>query len=761
MNYKTYYLLIILVFPQIVFGNLSLPVFFIDNQGQYNNQEILYSSLNNALQIKKDEIQFSDIKLHFNHSNAQTIMEGREKQNSSISFIKGKDAEKWKSKIVCYQQIVFHDLYPQIDLIVTGLKENKIELQWLVNPGGNPNDISIQTNNNAFLSSYNEQESICSGNSELIISNLKAYQGSKEISIQAQINADHVLKYDVAKFDHNNKLIIDPVLSDISASGFFGGTADDDCQSIIEGRNGDIYIAGTTSSTGIFGNTVGYDTSANGYSDGYVACFNEDLTVLKYYTLIGGSNTDFVFNMAQNANGVVYVAGTTLSSDFPTTSNCYDNKCGNSGTCDYDGSFYYNDAVIFAFDETLSTLLYSTYLGGSKREYGYGISLTKTGNPIVIGWTESSNFPISSGAYDNSFNSGTDDTYITILDSSLSSINASTYIGGSAYDFGYFAYENTHAAIVAFSTTSSTNYPTTSNAYDKTQNGDYDIAVSVFSSNLSSLKASTFIGGSAKEKMYGAITDSKSNAIVAGYSASSNYPTSSGVVGSNFSGVNDQVLSVLDSTLSNIASTYIGGTGDDRAYDVRLDKEGNPVITGYTYSSDFPIKGNAYDSSYSAGEDAVIVNFHSLNLDTITTTYLGGTGDDEAQALLCHSNGDIYVVGTTNSTDFPVLNSYDQTTNGNHDVFVTRFGSLVTTIKQVQKSTLNNYSVNENALSFSIKEPAYIGYDIYTIDGKLIQQNSIGFVTEGNYNFQLPTSHNNIYILNLRMGEKIKSVKIF
>lgn len=738
----------------------SLPTFFIKNKGQFSKSDILYSSLSTAFQIKKNELVFSGIHLHFNNTNPTTTIEGKLIQPVSVSFIKGNNSKNWKTNIECYQQIIFRDLYPHIDLIVTGLEREQIEFQWIIKPKGDPGTINIAVSGGS-ISMLKDQQIIYSKstNQHIVISQLKAYQGAEEIKITSHIQ-NNSINYEVGNYNPAYALIIDPILSNIHASGFFGGSGDDDCQAIIEGRNGDIYVAGSTASTDISSPTSAYDTSYNGNSDGYVACFSEDLSTLKYFTFIGGSNSDFIYNLVQNKEGIVYVVGATLSSDFPTTAQCYDNKCGNSGTCDYDGSFYYNDAIIFALDESLSTLLYSTYLGGSKREYGYGISLSSNGNPIIMGWTESSNFPTSSGAYDASFNSGSYDSFVCLFDSTLSTLGSSTYLGGNGLDFGYFAYENTHGRIVAFSTTTSTNYPTTSNAYDKTQNGDYDIAVSVFNASLSSLKASTYIGGSGKEKMYGAITDSKSNAIVAGYSASIDYPVSTGVVGGNFSGVNDQVLTILDSSLSSLTSTYIGGSNDDRAYDVRIDQDGNPAVTGFSYSTDFPIQGNAYDSSYNAAEDAVVLHFHSLALDSMSSTYLGGGLDDEAQALLCHSNGSIYVVGNTSSTDYPTNNAFNTTSKGGTDVFITRFSSLLTYVEN-KKEKKNYCSFHEHSLIFQISIPTYIGYDIYTTDGKLIERKSIGFVVNGTYNEPLSTSYtNNIYIVCVRIGEQYETLKI-
>ena len=177
----------------------------------------------------------------------------------------------------------------------------------------------------------------------------------------------------------------------------------------------------------------------------------------------------------------------------------------------------------------------------------------------VTGDTYSSDYPTTSGAYDESHN-GDGDVFVSKLNSSLSNLLANTFIGGSGNDRGYSIALDGDGNVYITGYTSSSNYPITSDAYDESFNGRSDVFVSKLNSGLTSLLASTFIGGSSDDSGHSIALDGGGNVYVTGYTFSSNYPTTSGAYDESHNGWGDIFVSKLDSSLSSLlASTFIGG----------------------------------------------------------------------------------------------------------------------------------------------------------------------------------------------------------
>ncbi|RKX62260.1 MAG: hypothetical protein DRP41_07475, partial [Thermodesulfobacteriota bacterium] len=297
----------------------------------------------------------------------------------------------------------------------------------------------------------------------------------------------------------------------------------------------------------------------------------------------------------------------TYSSDYPTTSGAYDES--------HNG---YYDVFVSRLNSSLSSLLSSTFIGGSDDEYGYSIALDRGGNVYITGETYSSDYPTTSGAYDESFN-GDEDVFVSRLNSSLSNLLSSTFIGGSSYDYGYCIALDGGGNVYITGETESSDYPTTSGAYDESFNGDDDVFVSKLNSSLSTLLASTFIGGSGGDYGYSITLDGSGNVYVTGYTKSSNYPTTSGAYDEGYNGGSDVFVSRLNSSLSTLlASTFIGGSDDDRGYCIALDRGGNVYITGYTHSSDYPTTSGAYNESYNGGGDVFVSRLNS-NLSKVSS----------------------------------------------------------------------------------------------------------------------------------------------
>ncbi|MGA1872434.1 MAG: fibronectin type III domain-containing protein [Thermoplasmatota archaeon] len=391
---------------------------------------------------------------------------------------------------------------------------------------------------------------------------------------------------------------------------------------------------------------------------------------LRFSSFAGGSSADRGRALAVDSQGYVYVTGYTASSTFPTTTGAFDTgfNGGSSG-----------DAFVLKLNVSGDTLIYSTFLGGSQNDYGLGIDIDSLGSAYIAGQTFSNNFPVQSG-FDTAYaNSG--DVFVTKLSTRGNSISYSTYLGGWAQEIANDIKVQDRYAYVTGSTSFVNNgwpaqwkYPTTNGAYDTTHNGNEDAFVTKLSQNGQSLSYSTFIGDSQNEYGRSIDVDSSGSAFVTGSTTSSSFPTSSGAYDRNYGGNEDAfLLKVSASGNSLLFSTFLGGTGYERAYGVEIDPQGDIYTTGETGSSNFPTTTNAYDGSYGGSNDAFLTLFDSTGASILNSTFLGGSGQDVGRSVVMGPNGLAHVIGSTYSSNYPTTSdAFSTTIAGSSDIFVSK-----------------------------------------------------------------------------------------
>ncbi len=259
--------------------------------------------------------------------------------------------------------------------------------------------------------------------------------------------------------------------------------------------------------------------------------------------------------------------------------------------------------------------------------------------------------------------------YPLVIDPTLA---YSTYLGGTYYDEGLgIAVDDGNAYITGY--TNSPDFPTTPQAYDRTYNGQYDVFVSKLPLAGNALIYSTYLGGTNNERGHDIAVDD-GNAYITGGTWSSDFPTTLGAYDTTYNGYCDVFVTKLSPYGSIlIYSTYLGGTSSDYGYGIAV-AGGNASITGATYSSDFdfPITPGAYDTTYNGYSDAFVTQFRPAGNALAYSTYLGGIGYDYGYGIAV-ADGNAYITGGTNSSNFPTLGAYNPTYNGGYDVFVTKF----------------------------------------------------------------------------------------
>ena len=257
-------------------------------------------------------------------------------------------------------------------------------------------------------------------------------------------------------------------------STFLGGNDWDSGTGISVDAAGDAYVRGQTESTN-FPTTAGaFDTTFNGGTlDAFVAKLNASGSALVYSTYLGGSGSESSGNpagaIAVDATGSAYVTGTTSSANFPTTAGAYDTT--------YNGGY---DAFVAKLNASGSALVYSTYLGGSGGDEGWGIGVDAAGSAYVTGLTSSSNFPTTAGAFDTTYN-GNGDAFVAELNTSGSGLVYSTYLGGSSGDQGNSIDLDAVGNVYVAGQIASSDFPTTPGAFQTSSGGGEDAFVAKFS----------------------------------------------------------------------------------------------------------------------------------------------------------------------------------------------------------------------------------------------------------------------------------------
>jgi len=395
---------------------------------------------------------------------------------------------------------------------------------------------------------------------------------------------------------------------------------------------------------------------------------------LLYSTYLGGPGSEGGQGIAVDGAGNAYLTGSTNSTNFPTTPGAFDTTANGNG-----------DAFVTKLNPTGSApLVYSTYLGGSGLDQGFGIAVDAAGNAYVTGQTSSTNFPTTPGAFDTTHN-GFADAFVTKLNPTGSApLVYSTYLGSGAGDDRGFGIAvdgggNAYVTGVAFP-----GFPTTPGAFDTTFNGGVDAFVTKLNAAGSApLVYSTFLGGLGEDRGQGIAIDGAGNAYVTGRTLVTNppsFPTTPGAFDTTPNGFGaglfDAFVTKLNPTGSAplVYSTYLGGTTSDQGKGIAIDGAGNAYVTGWTNSADFPITPGAFDTTANGVDDAFVTKLNAAgSAPLLYSTYLGGGGVDQGQGIAVDGGGNAYVTGLTSSTSFPITpGAFDTTHNGFDDAFVTK-----------------------------------------------------------------------------------------
>ena len=592
-------------------------------------------------------------------------------QEGYYNYFIGNDTTKWASFVRLYTEVLVQDLYPGIDIRYY-FDNGLIRYDYIAKPGADLAKINLKiVGSDDYTINDKGELTLKTSLGEITHGKLFAYQQDgkykTEITCTFTKNNNGTIGFYAENYNPALALVIDPLVY----STFVGGSAAmnlyDEGYSIAIDASGNSYNTGSTGSTAFPTTSGAYDVSHNGNYDVFVTKLNISGSALVYSTFLGGSGDDYGYSITLDTFGNSYITG-YCDTLFPITSGAFD--------VSFNG---YYDVFVVKLNSTGSALVYSTFIGGSGSDKAFSITLDGTGNSYITGFSSSTLYPTTSGAYDVSFN-GSIDVFVTKLNSSGSALIYSTFIGGSSSDYGRSIKVDTGGYAYITGYTYSTTYPTTSGAYDVSQNGGYDVFITKLNNSGSALVYSTFIGGSASEEAYSIALDGSGNSYVTGYTdytSSVNYPTTSGAYDVSHNGNDDVFVTKLNSSGSALVySTYIGCGTDETGYSIAIDGAGNAYITGYTEYTLFnayPTTSGAYDVGHNGNDDVFVTKLNSSGSALVYSTFLGGSANDYGYSITPDGTGNSYITGFTYSSTYPTTSgAHDVSFNSGCDLFVTK-----------------------------------------------------------------------------------------
>ncbi len=318
-------------------------------------------------------------------------------------------------------------------------------------------------------------------------------------------------------------------------------------------------------------------------------------------------------------------------------------------------------------------LVYSTYLGGTGSDQATGVAVDGAGDAFVVGYTASTDFPITAGAF-QTVNAGNFDFFVSKLTPAGNALIYSTYIGGNSGDYSSGIAIDASGDAYITGQTASTNYPTTAGAY---QTAVGNIVVTEINPTGDALVYSTYLSTGGGGAGWGIAVDGSGSAYVTGWTESTTFPTVNAFQPTIASGMDVFVTKFAPGGSSLVYSTYLGGNSDEQAMGIAVDGSGAAYVTGFTDSTNFPTQ-NPFQAAPGGTEDVFVTKLNPAGNTLAYSTYLGGNNDgglyQAGEAIAVDSGGDAYVTGQTNAANFPVLNAFQPTFGGGiNDAFITKF----------------------------------------------------------------------------------------
>ncbi len=602
------------------------------------------------------------------NANPLASVAGFDERPGTVNYFIGRDPKKWRTSVPTYANVKYKNVYPGIDLIYHNnpARTGQLEYDFEVAPHANPSAIALAfengksngENRNLKIDAHGDLV-ITTDNGEIRFQKPVVYQDQPS-AVRRQLSVAKNAKGHTTENGRRTTEVGNPK-SKIQNRKFLNG--------------------GYTLSAG---NQIGFEVGAYDKSRPLIID-----PVLTYSTYLGGSGFDYAYGIAVDTSGNAYVTGQTDSVDFPTIG-AVQNSGGGNCKDPLGNSFVCFDAFVAKLNPAGSALVYATYLGGRDDDHGTGIAVDSAGNAYVTGYTVSTNFP-TINAFQGTLGGGNCGSSLPCIHAFVAKLNPagsallySTYLGGTGNDIASgIAVDATGAAYVVGST-SSRDFPVTSPSIQGAFGGGlYNAFIAKLNPAGSTVAYSTYLGGSGEDHGAAIAADSSGEAVVTGYTISSNFPTQSPLqasLGGGTCGMGpcfDAFISKLNASGSAlIYSTYFGGTGGDYGYGIAKDAAGNAYVTGLTTSTNLPVTSGAFlTTGLGTSYDAYIMKLNPAGSALVYSTYLGALSSEAGNAIAVDSLGNAYVTGYVYGQGFPVASPLQASNIFQDDAFVTKLNA--------------------------------------------------------------------------------------
>ena len=631
----------------------------------------------------------------------------QEKMKGYRNYYVGKRPQTWRTKVPLYRRVKYEGIYPGIDLVYSE-KGGRLEYDFVVAPGADPKKIQLAFQEVDRLSVDQSGNLILHTPERKIIQRApRMYQevGSrkKEISGRYVFKDKNRVAFALGAYNPSKPLIIDPVIEFLTYLG--GGTYDhpnvdeasnDYAMDVAVDGDSNVYVTGTHwSYTG--------DVLPGGFSEGYfprtlvlLAHLSEPGAFITKFTptgellwslIISGDKEEMGFGIAVDDSGNAYASGSTASPDLPIIGGYQDFLNSTLG--------FRSDAFIVKVNSE-GSLLYSTYLGGTREENHTTIAVDNSGNACVTGYTNSDDFPTKNalfldpdGARPEGDRTDRFDAFVAKVDTTATgedSLVFSTYLGGTRDDDGTGIAVDGLGNIYVAGETRSGDFPVF-NEYSSTIAGCASAFLSKLNSAGSELLYSTYLGSS--DRRFGGVhvvADDAGNAYVTGTTDLADFPLRN-AFRTTFEGCNEAFVTRINTNLSGAASliysTFLGGSLPDVGGGIAVENPDRVYVTGSTVSPDFPLVNSPAPRVFGSSDIFIaMLNTEAAGEASLPyCAYMGGTEADYGYAVAI-DEASVNVVGYSHSPDLPTTPGVYQEDHANpdyYDCFVLRLNESVET----------------------------------------------------------------------------------
>lgn len=464
------------------------------------------------------------------------------------------------------------------------------------------------------------------------------------------------------------------------AATFFGGSRFDHIRDVAIDPEGFVYVTGRTASRDLPVTPGAYQPAyAGGPMDAFVAKIAPDLARVVWCTYFGGSRYDVGYGIGLDAKGDVYIAGRTSSLDLATTPDALD-RTYNGGV--EQAPYFGGDVFVAKLSADGERLLYATYWGGSGDEGARNMAVDAAGSVYVVGRTGSTDLPVTGGSF-GARPGGMGDGFVVRLSNDGARVMYATYLGGSGEERAEAVFLGPDGEAYVSGATASPDFPVTAGAAQTELAGDFDIYVVKVAPDGSGLEYATLFGGTGADapEQASLFVDAEGRAWVAGYSRSRDFPVTPRAFQQDLSGdIDNVVLGLAPDASQAVLATYLGGSGGssgcwETGFGAPIVAgDGSVIVAGGTACADFPVTPDGHQRAQRGGNDAFLSRVSPDASSLMYSSFLGGSGEDGARGMIVAPDGTWYVVGQTQSADFPTRGAVLADRHaGEVDAFIARF----------------------------------------------------------------------------------------